>query len=193
MPSIVVQGLVRTTGFRLFSCVLQVSSNLSCQVPLGGAPICPYHAAAIDIDSAPGMFTSLTRTRRYRAGLVVALAYLLCILGPSLAYAIGGNQIAAPCFGNDHVVPAMHMHHDGHQHASHQNEANDTSNNQSHAHDPGGKPSSGPCCAMLCISGLPASAIKDLTPFRPVSICPPEAFQAVSGQGPVRRYRPPIG
>ena len=136
------------------------------------------------------MFTLMTRTKRYRAGLVVAFAYLLCVLGPSLAYAIGGNQIAAPCFGEAYTAPTMHLHHDGHQHASHHDEANETSNH--HSHDHGGKASQGPCCAMLCISGLPVSAIKDLALSRPMSICPPEAFQAVRGQGPVRHYRPPI-
>ncbi|WP_298261534.1 hypothetical protein [Bradyrhizobium sp.] len=136
------------------------------------------------------MFTLLTRTKRCRAGLIVALAYLLCVLGPSLAYAIGGNQIAAPCFDDDHMVPVMHMHHDSHHHVSHHHEANMTSDHQSHDH--GGKASQGPCCAMLCISGLPVSAIKDFVPSGPLSICPPEAFQAVSGQGPARHYRPPI-
>ena len=160
-----------------------------CQVPLGELHIYPYLAAAIE-DSGPGMFTLLTRTKRYRAGLAVALAYLLCVLGPGLAYAIGGNQIAAPCFDDDHMMPVIHMHHDGHHHGSHHHEANETPNHQSHDH--GGKDSLGPCCAMICLSGLPASVVKDLTPSRPISICPPEAFQSVSGQGPGRHYRPPI-
>ena len=136
------------------------------------------------------MFRLLTRTRRYIAGLVVALAYLLCVLGPGLAYAVGGNQIPAPCFGDDDMMPVMHMHHDGHQHASHHHGADETSNRQSHDH--GGKASQGPCCAMLCISGLPASEVNHLTPSRPVSICPLEAFQSVHGRAPVRHYRPPI-
>jgi hypothetical protein len=159
------------------------------QFHLGNIGLCSYLDTVAD-ESGLWMFRLLTRTRRYKAGLLVALAYLLCVLGPGLAYAIGGNQIAAPCFGNDHMMPVMHMHHDGHHQASQQHAADETANHRSHDH--GDKASPGPCCAMICVSGLPASLAKDLTPSRPISICPPEAFQSVAGQGPARLYRPPI-
>ena len=171
------------------------SSACRCSEPilvrfhLGNTRLYSYVDAVAD-ESGLWMFTLLTRTRRYKAGLAVALAYLFCVLGPGLAYAVGGNQIPAPCFGDDHMMPVMHMHHDGHQHAGHHHEADETANHRSHDH--GDKASPGPCCAMICVSGLPASLAKDLTPSGPMSICPPEAFQSVVGQGPTRLYRPPI-
>jgi hypothetical protein len=139
------------------------------------------------------MLKRFDKATRCRAGLFMALTYLLCVLGPGLAYAVGGKQMAAPCFDDELVVSTSH-HHDGDEHAHHHASAAHTENgladHASHEHD--GKNSQGPCCAMLCVSGLPAHVTPDFAPLQVVSACAPESFRSVLGQGPSRLYRPPI-
>jgi hypothetical protein len=144
------------------------------------------------------MFKWLTKAKRRRAGWLIALSYLLCVLGPGLAYAIGGDRFAAPCFDDDHALIAVHTSdtrnasgetdgdHDRHARASHSHEANGNFDHRSHQH------SHGLCCAMICTSGLPANASRDIAPSQSVSICALEPFLRITGQGPARLYRPPI-
>ena len=72
----------------------------------------------------------MTKTKRLRAGWFVALIYLLCVLAPTLSFALPGSQAVAPCLidashvlGILHVhteLPTQHVHTDsrGHDHAS---------------------------------------------------------------------------
>jgi hypothetical protein len=72
------------------------------------------------------MLTSLTRLKRLRAGWIIALIYLLCVLAPTISFALPGSYAVSPCLtdasharGMVHVhndVPAPHVHKDGHAH-----------------------------------------------------------------------------
>src|SRR5665213_1919744 len=84
------------------------------------------------------MLVGLTRTHRLKAGWIVALAYLLCVLAPTISYALPGEHSIAPCLTDDDHVPGMvhvhsemptkHVHKDGqvHEHsATHSNASSD--------------------------------------------------------------------
>src|SRR5258705_12803341 len=43
-----------------------------------------------------GMLTSLTRLKRLRAGWIIVLIYLLCVLAPTISFALPGSQAVAP-------------------------------------------------------------------------------------------------
>src|SRR3977135_495532 len=55
---------------------------------------------SIDVD----MLIRLSKLKRLRAGWLLALVYLLCVLAPTLSFALPGSQAAAPC-----LIDASHM------------------------------------------------------------------------------------
>jgi hypothetical protein len=140
------------------------------------------------------VFVRLGKSARVVAGRVVALIYLFCVLAPGAALALGTGP--APCF--DDEFPAMrvvvtHQHAEValHQHAMHQDHRSHAADVPTkHTHD--GKSSPGPCCAMLCVTALPADLPSVVKPSLPVSICIPDAYKTVRGTVPPVLYRPPI-
>jgi hypothetical protein len=147
------------------------------------------------------MLLQLTRSARIRVGWLVALAYLFCVLAPAAALAWGTS---APCLADDalladpvavhhqtaeshaHVGGAVHDHTGVHSH--HQIAAQDAP--AEHHHD--GKGTPGPCCAMTCVTALPADLPSIAKPVQPMSTCAPEIALRVRGEAPPLLYRPPI-
>ena len=145
------------------------------------------------------MLLRLTRSMRIRVGRIIALAYLFCVLAPAAALAWGSG--AAPCLTDEaavaDLVPAHHQmlaghdgtsHHHAGSHAHHQTAAQDAPA----PHDHGGKGTMGPCCAMMCISALPADLPIVATPLQPTSACVPEIVAGMHGAASPQHYRPPI-
>lgn len=57
------------------------------------------------------MLVRLSKAKRLRAGRLVALIYLLCVLAPTLSLALPGSQAVSPCLGGaEHVPGMMHVH-----------------------------------------------------------------------------------
>lgn len=146
------------------------------------------------------MSLQMTRTMRIRIGRLIALAYLFCVLAPAAGLAWGSGP--APCLDDalladlvpvHHQMSAGHMHdgtthdHAG-MHAHHHAATQDTP--VSHHHDDKGKV--GPCCAMMCVSALPADLPSFANPLQPVSACMPEIVSSLHSAAPPRLYRPPI-
>jgi|SRR5215211_580776 len=136
------------------------------------------------------MLTSLTRRKRAKAGWFVALLYLLCVLAPGVALALGNP---APWLPTEIGSAAKHEHsgptHGAgalHEHTDHQADVD----NAKHTHD--GKTSPGPCCAMLCLSAIPADLPAIGKPSLPMSLCASESYQRLPGKAPPLLYRPPI-
>jgi hypothetical protein len=136
------------------------------------------------------MFVRLTRQIRAKAGWLVALLYLLCVLAPGAALALGG---AAPWLP-DEIKPASvaHMHQGSvdsalHEHGKHHQA---DAGHAKHTHD--GKASPGPCCAMLCLSAIPANLPDIAKPAQPVSVCVSETYRRLADKAPPLLYRPPI-
>ncbi|MCA1551001.1 hypothetical protein I6F36_29660 [Bradyrhizobium sp. BRP19] len=140
------------------------------------------------------MLLRLTRSMRIRVGRIIALAYLFCVLAPAASLAFGS---AAPCLGeaSADVVPAHHHMAAGHGDVPHehagipsQTAAKDAP--ASNHHD--GKGTVGPCCAMMCVSALPADLPSVAMPVRPISTCAPEIVPSLHSAAPPQHYRPPI-
>src|SRR3981081_1391444 len=78
---------------------------------------------SIEID----MLVRLSRSKRLRAGWLIALIYLLCVLAPTLSFAWPGSRAVSPCLTEAaHLSGVVHMHTDagiehirieGHTHA----------------------------------------------------------------------------
>ena len=146
------------------------------------------------------MLLRLTRSMRIRVGRIIALAYLFCVLAPAAALACGNGP--APCLDDvllagpvpaHHQMPTSHLHGDAsHEHAGthahHQTAAQDAPAPHHH----GGKGTVGACCAMMCVSALPADLPSVATPLLPVSACAPELVASLHSAAPPVHYRPPI-
>lgn len=66
------------------------------------------------------MFVRMSRAWRLRAGWIVALAYLFCVLAPSLSFALPGGQAAPHCLTSGERVHAQAgLHHDHASMAAH--------------------------------------------------------------------------
>lgn len=147
------------------------------------------------------MLMRLTRSMRIRVGRIIALAYLFCVLAPAASLAWGS---AAPCLGDDAQADLVPAHH--HMAASHDMAANPGDVPHEHAGTPSqtaakdapapnhqdGKGTVGPCCAMMCVSALPADLPSLATPLRPMSTCAPEIVPSLHSAAPPQHYRPPI-
>ena len=144
------------------------------------------------------MLLRLTLSMRIRVGRFIALAYLFCVLAPAAALAWGSGP--APCLDDALLADLVPVHHEmqaGHVHdgvshdhaglhAHHQAAAQDAP--AQHHHD--GK--AGPCCAMMCVSALPADLPGIAKPLQPISACAPEIVVSLHSAAPPQRYRPPI-
>jgi hypothetical protein len=136
---------------------------------------------------------------RIKVGRFIALAYLFCVLAPAAALAWGNGP--APCLDDallrdlapvHHQMSADHKHgnatHDHTAMHAHHQSAQDTP--APHHHD--GKGKVGPCCAMMCVSAMPADLPSFAQPLQPVSSCAPEIVASLHSTAPPRHYRPPI-
>ncbi|MFB9264063.1 hypothetical protein ACFFWD_12920 [Bradyrhizobium erythrophlei] len=141
----------------------------------------------------------LSKSKRLRAGRLIVLAYLFCVLAPSLALAFGAP---IPCV-TDEVQPVAtaHMHEASMAHADHGAGHDHGGLHAHHAADPAGTPAKhshdghgapGPCCAMMCASAMPADVPSVVTPSHPVATRISEAYRSLRSEAPARLYRPPI-
>ncbi|MBR0711690.1 hypothetical protein JQ603_34690 [Bradyrhizobium liaoningense] len=145
------------------------------------------------------MLLRLTRSMRIKVGRIIALAYLFCVLAPAASLALGTGP--APCLDDALLADPVPVHHQmaNHQHgdASHDH-AGTHAHHQTAAkdapapHQHGGKGTVGPCCAMMCVSALPADLPIVATPVQPTSTCTPEIVASLHSTAPPQHYRPPI-
>lgn len=146
------------------------------------------------------MFVRLTRSNRARAGWLVALLYLFCVLAPGAALALGGPAAWLPA--EIAATAALHDHdHSGHDFASHGTSQHGTSHQHGsadaagqadgvkHQHD--GTTSPGPCCAMHCLSAITADLPAIAKPMSPGSIRVSENVRRLRGTTPPLLDRPP--
>lgn len=146
-----------------------------------------------------GMLLRLTRSMRIKVGRVIALAYLFCVLAPAASLAWGSAM--APCLGDEVMLadlvqvhhPLVASHGDApHEHAGARPHHHVTANDEPVPHHHGGKGTVGPCCAMMCVSALPADLPSVAKPLLPISACAPEIVASLRGAEPPQHYRPPI-
>lgn len=162
------------------------------------------------------MFVRLAKANRSKAGRLLVLVYLVCLLAPSISVAFAETLWAAPYLaGETHGLGVVHVHElssDPTQHArNHSRKHNhsiiyaifgksgDKDRDSIYVADETPAPTSGPdkasgaqCCGMMCLSALPSSAIDIVRPIAPTSICVTEKYRGVIDNAPLRLYRPPI-
>ena len=154
----------------------------------------------------------LTRARRWKAGWLLAFVYFLCVLAPTLSFALPGSRAVAPCLTEaGHVPGIVHVHTDApNQHVHIDGHVHDRANMHSHASSSdldrsilmtlGSKssPEKAPqssdeqCCGLMCITALPATLIEIVKPSTPTGFCEVEGYRKVTDNAPPRLYRPPI-
>jgi len=154
----------------------------------------------------------LTTVRRGRAGWLLAFVYLLCVLAPTISFALPGSQAVAPCLIDASHVPGMvqihsevairHVHNNsqGHDHSGGHSHAisDDAHRSISMALNAKAVPEKAPhsfagqCCGLTCVTALPATLIDVVKPSAPTALCEVEGYRKVSSNGPARHYRPPI-
>ena len=150
------------------------------------------------------MLSRLTRTGRLKAGWCIALAYLFCVLAPSLSFAFADGSRQAPCIIEDHGL-AVHMHeatvvhhvHDGgvaHDHSVGSPVADTGTKSQNEA----ALPVKGPhkhgdtrCCGLVSLSAIPAAEIVVAAPVALSSRCEMECYRDIADNTPPGLYRPP--
>ena len=155
------------------------------------------------------MLVRLSGAKRLRAGRLVALVYLLCVLAPALSFALPDSHAVSPCLTiAEHAAGGMHSHAAAHDHGNGQMHDNavahshagasdhatsvqaaapseQTPSKGSHSHD-------GKCCGLMCLSALPATLVDVATPSAPRASTEADRFREVAESGPSERYRPPI-
>ena len=154
------------------------------------------------------MLVRLTRAKRLRAGWLIALAYLLCVLAPTISYALPGVHAPARCLTDQNHVPGMvhihselqHLHDDGHAHDHTAAQGNSTGHDHSMSVESDSKSvpenaphkSGGECCGLMCVSAIPATVVDIVKPSAPTALCEVEGYRNVADNAPPRLYRPPI-
>jgi hypothetical protein len=137
------------------------------------------------------MLIHWTRARS-RVASAVALLYLLCVLAPAAAFAIGDGSRVLNCLTDDnHGLRSAHVHH-VHQHDSGKAHVHADGTSHEHSKAPDGKSSDGQCCGLICLSALPASISEVETPALPAMVAASANQEDVAGKTPDRLYRPPI-
>ena len=146
------------------------------------------------------MLVRLRRAKRLRAGRLVALVYLLCVLAPTLSFALPGSKAVSPCLavaehvpGMMHVHAASHVDTDEHMHdhaMAHPSVQAPTVPEQMPSK--GSHSSDGKCCGLMCLSALPATLVEIVRPSVPRTSSRVDGYREVADSGPSERYRPPI-
>lgn len=160
------------------------------------------------------MTLRLTRANRWRAGWLLAVVYWLCVLTPTISFALPGQARAALCLtDNDRGLGIMHVHEPSLlvvQHAGGGGQAPEGAEAFAHSgqvRDHGQRKSAGEsslptkdrhtaphgqCCGMVCVSALPAAIVEIVKPSEPSAFCVSETCRNVADKSPPRLYRPPI-
>lgn len=137
------------------------------------------------------MLLRLTRARSRAAGAVVLL-YLLCVLAPAAAFAMGDASRVVNCLTDDNDgLRSAHVHH-GHQHEAGKAHPREEGAGHDHAKIPDGKSSDRQCCGLICLSALPASIVQIESPALATKAVVSANQGDVAGKTPDRLYRPPI-
>jgi hypothetical protein len=148
----------------------------------------------------------LTRTQRLRAGCVVALLYLLCVMTPTIALALPGMPTLDCLVTDGAALVHVHNHASGepqhhsmhgdhgaaHVHDAMASIADDPSSTNAPSRPTHGSAGTSSCCELMCLTALPAMFAGVSPPDLPMSRCLNEASRVMSDNAPPRHYRPPI-
>ena len=153
----------------------------------------------------------LAKAKRVRAGWLLALVYLLCVLAPTASFALPGEHALAPCLTDENHVPGVphirnvsaprhidragrpHDHSGSHAHTSAiVQDVNSIAADRDHDADRNSHAPDGQCCGLFCLTALPAALVSVAAPSRAMSLCATRVDRPVADNGPDHHYRPPI-
>jgi len=143
------------------------------------------------------MLSVLTKTFRTKAAIIVAALYVLCILAPAVAFAFSDNPAVAHCLTEGHV--GVHDHgakHDGGKPHVHADRSTHQHHDETAAPQPAGDESKGTiatCCGLFSVVAIPGEPVPSFGFYSLASLVLPIFGAALSGRGPERINRPPIG
>jgi hypothetical protein len=148
------------------------------------------------------MLARLTRRFRLKSAIGLAALYVVCILGPHVALALGSAS-AAHCLTDSSATAHVHKtgtpsrqahtHGDTHHHddgATHRHADEGPTSRDQGGDD---KNHSGTCCGLFCVSAMTADCVDILAPASSVSTKLAGFSPSLAGRGPGRINRPPIG
>jgi hypothetical protein len=142
---------------------------------------------------------------------LIALVYLLCVLAPTLSFALPGSRATAYCLtGEGHAPGVVHVHDEGttdlhddgyaHHHSGVQMQADPSADHgvkaaavksdsspakASHMMD-------GKCCGLMCVTAIPALYVAMTQPSAPKAIRVSDSYRKLTDNAPAVHYRPPI-
>jgi hypothetical protein len=153
----------------------------------------------IGTDRIGWMLARLNKSRRLKAGWCIALAYLFCVLAPSLSFAFADGSRSAPCIIEDHD-PGMQIHESAvGRHVHDAGAIHHHTHGASMAHEDGALPVKAPkktadtrCCGLVSVSAMPASETVLVQPAALASLCEAVSTRDLADNAPPRHYRPPI-
>lgn len=150
------------------------------------------------------MLARLSKRSRLKAGWCVALAYLFCMLAPSLSFAFADAGRTAPCLIEDHGPGMMHgaarhvhdagaAHDHVHMHGASSDHAGVMAQHDAAlpVKDPH-KSTDTRCCGLVSVSAIPAGETVLIEPAFVASRCATEGRPFVANHAPPTPYRPPI-
>ena len=149
------------------------------------------------IERPRGAMSALTKTLRVKAAIVLAALYTLCILAPTVAFALSENPAMAHCLTEGHVGVhdhganpeyggKLHVHADGTAHQHH----DDGAPPQPSRDD--GKAAIAACCGLFSVVAIPGEPIPSFGLHSLAAVVLSVLTEAPSGRGPERINRPPI-
>lgn len=155
------------------------------------------------------MLVRLTGTQRQRAGWFVALVYLFCLLVPTFAFALPGNQASQHCLTDQgHMSGMVHLHpedmmqvHRG-EHVQHSDLQAVPDPSVGHVAEfaavtsdpiPAKAPhaTDGKCCGLMCVTALPAPLVAAVQPSGMTALRVFDNYRKLPDSTPSRLYRPP--
>ena len=141
--------------------------------------------------------STLTKTLRVKAAMVLAALYALCVLAPAAAFVLSNNPAIAHCLTEGHISVhdhgakhehggKLHVHADGTAHQHH----DDGTAPQPSRND--GKAAIATCCSLFSVVAIPGEPVPSFEFDNLASVVLPVVGEALSGRGPERINRPPI-
>jgi hypothetical protein len=135
----------------------------------------------------------LSQRFRFRASILVALAYAFCVLAPSAALAFSDSPTAFHCL-SELAVMGAHSQHEaaGHTHMDGASHHHDESGAPDHHSGMGDKGHSGSCCGLFCTTALSHDPGLTFGLTAPASLTLLAVAKSIFGRAPSPLHRPPI-
>ena len=133
----------------------------------------------------------LTKVHRWRAAMIVAVVYAICVLTPTAAMAFGDSTHAAHCVAENHdAIGKRSQHGTGEISTAHNAHVHDSDINDKHPKSDTGAPSKGDCCGLMCLFAMPGGTTAEANFVGSPSLLP-SVKSSIDGVGPGLLFKPP--